>query len=492
MLLLAGSAVSQDWKPMLFLRAAYSVQPMTGIVLWADHEQNATDAIALEFSYMSFAAVSPSEGVWNWKPVDSLLDAIASRKHQAILRFRYEYVGEPTTVPEWIRAKPGYQETKGKSEGLDTWFSDWRSSDLKKFTLDFHNAFAARYQDDSRLAFVQVGFGLWAEYHIYDGPMELGRTFPDKAFQAAFFAHLDTTYKRLPWSVSVDAASEWAPFDSVPALKDKGFGLFDDSFMHQTHDAENRPNWLYFGEDRWKTRPAGGEISYFTENDQKHALYSAGLYGRTFESQAARYHISYMIGSDQPSYHTMARIKQASMATGYRFKAVSWEAKSDSLRLRLTNTGVAPLYRDAYLVGDVGLYGGTDTSKISLRTLMPGDTMEFRFRRGISAAYNVYPGIVCKHCVPGQNIQIEADLSGGTGVIAQAGRTGDIQWRMGAAGWFYSSTKPAAVAVRGLDGRLVWRGVLASSSGQWSRAPFGNTGFAHRFVTVIADPSQAP
>jgi len=244
----AGLALSQDWKPMSFVHPVDSVQPMTGIVLWADHERNSTDVIALEYSYMSFAAVSPSEGVWNWKPVDSLLDAIAARRHQAILRFRYEYVGEPTTVPGWIRAKAGYQETKGISEGQETWFSDWRSADLRKFTLDFHTAFAARYQDDPRLAFLQVGFGLWAEYHIYEGPMELGRTFPDKAFQVAFFTHLDTTYTRLPWSVSVDAANDWAPFDSVPALKGKRFGLFDDSFMHKTHDAENRPNWLYFGE----------------------------------------------------------------------------------------------------------------------------------------------------------------------------------------------------------------------------------------------------
>ncbi|GEM_PF-5568228 len=190
-----------------------------------------------------------------------------------------------------------------------------------------------------------------------------------------------------------------------------------------------------------------------------------------------------MIGSDQPSYHTMARIKQASMSCGYRFKAVSWESKLDSLRLRLTNVGVAPLHRDAHVTA------GADTAKVSLKGLLPGDTLEFKFRRGISAAYQVTPRIVCRHCVPGQSIQIEADLSEGTSVIAHAGRAGDVQWRQSPAGWSYRTTNRVFVAVNGLDGRLLWRGALPSTSGRWAPAPFGSQGIANRFV--VAEETRA-
>ena len=34
--------------------------------------------------------------------------------------------------------------------------------------IDTPEEFAARYDDDPRIAFLQVGFGLWGEYHIYD------------------------------------------------------------------------------------------------------------------------------------------------------------------------------------------------------------------------------------------------------------------------------------------------------------------------------------
>ncbi|MBK9577591.1 MAG: DUF4832 domain-containing protein [Fibrobacteres bacterium] len=450
LLLAVCAGFAADWASLPLRQEVTGVQPMTGIVLWADHERNTTDAIALEFSYMSFASVSPAEGVWNWKPVDSLLDAIASRKHQAVLRFRYEYVAERTTVPAWIQAKAGYQETVGKSEGQDTWFSDWRSEDLKKFSLDFHTAFAARYQDDPRLVFVQVGFGLWAEYHIYEGPMILGRTFPDRAFQAKFLTHLDTVYTRLPWSISIDAANDWAPFDSLPALKSLRFGLFDDSFLHKTHDADNRPNWLYFGADRWKRRMAGGEFSYFSDFDQLHALDAAGMYGRTFESQAARYGISFMIGSDQPSYQTMDRIKAASRATGYRFRAVAFDLGPDSFRLCIKNVGVAPLYRDAYP------FLFRDTGKVSLKGLLPGDSLWTKFTANFVTWLPTQPAIFCKHCVAGQVIELEADLSGDAAVIDRRSRARQAgAWIWTTSGWRIQSHQNPGAPDRTVQGRSV-------------------------------------
>lgn len=66
--------------------------------------------------------------------------------------------------------------------------------------------FAKQYDNDRRLAFLQTGFELWAEYHIYDGPLELGKTFPSKDFQARFAKHLDVTFKQLPWMIGDDQA----------------------------------------------------------------------------------------------------------------------------------------------------------------------------------------------------------------------------------------------------------------------------------------------
>ena len=109
-------------------------------------------------------------------------------------------------MPDFIRTDSSYNETVGKSENETTHFCDWSSPALQDFTLEFYSRFAKRYDSDPRIAFLQTGFGLWAEYHIYDGPKKMGKTFPSKKYQARFLEHLDQVFKNLPWSISVDAA----------------------------------------------------------------------------------------------------------------------------------------------------------------------------------------------------------------------------------------------------------------------------------------------
>lgn len=374
------------------------VQPMTGIVFWHSSGNVDTDAISLEFSYMLFNEVVTDSGVYDWSPVEEKLDAIASRNHQAIFRFRYVYPGYETSVPQYILDREDYHETIGNSEGKETHFPDWTNDELKRFTLEFYTQFAERYDDDPRLAFVQVGFGLWAEYHIYSGPFTLGQTFPSKAFQEAFFRHLDSTFQNIPWSISIDAADDtYAPFEEKPVLKELKFGLFDDSFMHQSHAGYNTRNWNFFDRERYKTSPAGGEFSYYSTYDQQHVLdYPEGPYGKPFEVFARDFHISYIMGNDQPRYQTMERIKQASMAAGYKFKIVRLLTSSDSTIIDILNYGVAPIYYDAWPALD-----GTRSDR-SLKLHAPGDTLRYSIAAGAEGAALT---IECDKLLDGQEIQ---------------------------------------------------------------------------------------
>ena len=178
-----------NWRTVSVYSEITDVQPMTGIVFWNNSSRNNTDAISLEFSYMLFNQVVSDSGVYNWEEVDNKLSDIASRRHHAIFRFRYVYPGFETAVPDYIKNKADYKETVGKSEGKTTYFPDWTNEELKRFTLEFYTKFAERYDSDPRLAFIEVGFGLWAEYHIYSGPFILGVTFPGKEFQIKNFKH---------------------------------------------------------------------------------------------------------------------------------------------------------------------------------------------------------------------------------------------------------------------------------------------------------------
>jgi len=358
------------------------VQPMTGIVLWNDSGNNNTDAISLEFSYMLFDDIVNLNGAYHWDVTENKLNDIASRGHQAIFRFRYVYPGYETSVPLSIKNLPDYNETEGISEGKTTWFPDWTHPALEEFTLEFYTKFSEKYDNDPRLAFVQVGFGLWAEYHIYDGPNTIGVNFPSKEFQERFFYHLDTSFINIPWSISIDAADDYyTPFDAKPELKDIKFGVFDDSFMHENHSGYNTSNWNFFDRERYKSSPAGGEFSYYTSYDQEHMLdLPDGPYGKPYETFADNFHITYMIGNDQPRYQTMERIKEASMASGYKFKIVSIKSDSDTSVFEILNYGVAPIYYDAYIS-----VNGVRSSE-SLKLLAPNETKTYSVSAGAKDA----------------------------------------------------------------------------------------------------------
>lgn len=385
---------------------------MTGIVMWEtswnSHPVKLDPGnIQLEFSYLLPSDVSTGPGVYDWSGLDAMLDRIAGRGHQGIVRFRYAYPGRTTGVPDWLKASPNYQETSGQSEGQLTWFPDWTSTELMDFHLDFYQAFAERYDDDPRVAFLQVGFGLWAEYHIYDGPNAIGVQFPSHDFQRTFIAHLDAVLPTLRWSVSIDAGSSYyAPFASTPGLRDTRFGLFDDSFMHANHGGYNTTMWTFFGyATRSLTSPHGGEFSYYTTFDQEHVLDLGGIHGRVFEDEAQKFGISYIIGNGQPHYQTTARIREAGRATGYRLRVTSFESCDGVSTVGLTNDGAAPMYYDAWVTVN-GVRAAT-----SLQGLAPGDTATFVIPTGVPVT-GVAPTLAIEgdRLVPGQTIDFEASL----------------------------------------------------------------------------------
>ena len=68
-----------------------NVQPMTGLVLWTDNSRSESmkDCIQLEFAYMLYNQVCKEKDVYDWTPMDNLLEEVASRGHQLVVRFRY-------------------------------------------------------------------------------------------------------------------------------------------------------------------------------------------------------------------------------------------------------------------------------------------------------------------------------------------------------------------------------------------------------------------
>ncbi|MEC7264955.1 MAG: DUF4832 domain-containing protein [Bacteroidota bacterium] len=345
------------------------VQPMTGIVVWDGNPNASSGAHTLEYSYMLFEDVVSEKGVYDWTVVEDKLNDIASRNHQAILRFRYTYVGQQTSVPKYIKDLPDYHETQGISEDRETWFPDWSHQELQDFTLEFYEKFAERYDHDDRLAFLQVGFGLWGEYHIYDGPFVLGKTFPSKEYQTLFLNRMNTLFTDLHWSISIDVEDgNVTPFRDDPSLLNLSFGLFDDSFMSEEHATVNEQRFKFLGlETRYVSNPVGGEFNYYTDYDQQNVLSPNGPHGESYESFIKRFHTTYMIGNDQYKYQSLDRIKEASINTGYKFEVTKFVKSDNKSLLTVRNVGTAPIYYDAYL----SINGNKSTT--SLRTVLPNE-----------------------------------------------------------------------------------------------------------------------
>lgn len=383
------------------------VQPMTGIVLWNTSGSVKKDYVQLEYSYMLYNDVCKEKDVFDWTPMDKLLEQVAARGHQAVVRFRYTYPGYASAVPDYIKKMDGYEAIWAKADGRsreDTEYPDWRCEELRRFHMEFHRRFAERYDKDPRLAFVETGFGHWAEYHVYDGKYIDGQTFPSKEFQAEFLPKMDEWFKETPWLISIDASdSKYAPFRKQKELLDLNFGNFDDSFMCEDWDGYNWSCWTFFGKERYKKAPAGGEFSYYSSYDQKHVLDKEGMYGRVFEDVVAKVHMTFIIGNDQPGKQKPERITEAAMSMGYRFEVRDFKVlEGKSAEVLIANVGVAPIYRDAFVEVE-GVRGD-----LNLRTLMPGD--EALVTIACEAKTSSRPAIACDHLVEGQEIQYQADI----------------------------------------------------------------------------------
>lgn len=425
-------SATPKWTPVDIQSTVTHVQPMTGLVLWphlAQARPEYTPAIQLEFSYCLPCKVvtgCSEDGTvqYDWSWFDRILDDVASRGHQLIARFRYEYPSSrdvdgvtrgATAVPQFIKDRPDYHETFNDTPGDGpTFYADWSNQALQQFTLQFYTDFAARYAHDPRLAFLEVGFGHWSEYHIFGTDLRLGHNFASKEFQRQFFLHLSRVMGDLPWGPSIDAGEvRYSPVVEDPELMALRFGLFDDSFMHQGHEIAsgsgyNESLWrLIDKNERWKTGFCGGEISYYKASDQRQFLNPEGMYGHTWEEQSAKYHLTFMIANDAPSgpHGTPARFSQASMAVGYHFRVLQCHTSRHATRLLVTNTGTAPLYRDAYFAID------SKQSTTTLRGLLPGETREILIpaplrhdRNGLALQP---PTIVSPHILPTQEIQYD-------------------------------------------------------------------------------------
>ncbi len=336
-------------KPLLVFEDHDFVNPFTGGVAW-ETDLN-VDVLSMEWDFIGISEVLPlCSGGFDWTTVDSFLNRVASRGHQAILR------------P--IVFGPGYGiENYAPSDLSTNTFSyegssfdnpAWDEQSVQDCLLKFIDAFAVRYKSDKRVAYIQMGLaGLWGEHHLDGGPYTAS-SFPSKDFQKTIISHyLDgfgDTSSDLLASLSLDSAQSHGFFSSNDTSFDaERLGFFDDSLLVANHNDPN--NW------RQEIAPAtqlalhkqhgwGGEAFWMGCNSNGSWAIPPNDCGNAepLDVQANRLGLNYMLGS--PAYEEgvipAATLLTASQMMGYKFTATDVvRIDPNNLEVTVENTGNA-------------------------------------------------------------------------------------------------------------------------------------------------------
>jgi len=348
------------------------VNPFTGGVAWETSEN--ADVLAMEWAFVGLSDVYPTcAGSPDWSDVDTFLTNVAARGHQAILR--------PVVFGPGYGAgsyAPSDLATSDFSYDGDTFENPrWDMGSVQSCILQFIDAFAARYRDDQRVAYIQMGLvGLWGEHHLDGGPYTAA-SFPSVAFQKSMIEHyLDgfgTNSSDLLCGLSLDAAQSHGFFGSADASLDTArVGFFDDTLLEADHGGPD--NW------RQETAPArqlalhrqhgwGGEA--FWDGCNSDGSWTTPPHdcgnGETLGAQGARLGLDYMLGSNAyDGAIGREALLTASQLMGYKFTATRvTRLESGDLAVTVENTGVAYCPYEVQVCTQEGCAG-------DLSTLAPG------------------------------------------------------------------------------------------------------------------------
>jgi hypothetical protein len=322
--------------------------------------------------------LEPEKGNYNWSHLERNWGNIALSGRRVGFRVAAEIPGSgQNDTPQWL-IDQGIKMRGYSIDGHDGFAPDWDDSLFLAAHHDFILALGARYDQDSRVAWIDIGsYGFWGEWHVWLND-SLAAT------QATKQAILDDYFEAFPTKKMVIA------FDDDFATKyvtDRGGGIRNDCLGE-----EDSNNWYLSSLNRidptlndrvWKTAIITGE-------------FCGSSYGATMGT-TERFDLNYAfiqethwsyIGSAGGAINPeddehRANLDKLHKKLGYRFvlrnvtHSQSIDSNSDlSVTITVENKGVAPFYYDWPLAfslitqdGEVALEKQLD---VDIKTWLPG------------------------------------------------------------------------------------------------------------------------
>lgn len=348
---------------------------------------------SMEFMYLALSDLMKAEDQFDWQPLEQLLDDIASRGNQAVIRVYVEYPGKTKGIPEYLieqglKVHTYVNTNTAPLPPTKVSTPDYEDPRLRSALTAFITALGDKYDGDPRLAYITAGLlGTWGEWHTYPrNDLWASKTTQDLVLDA-----YERSFASTPVLLRYPAGPDHY---SQTANASRSFGYHDDSFAWATLDTGNKQDdWFYMpalkaaGDDalaKWKAHPIGGEIrpevwgKIFDQQDQwpKQA--------QDFHDCVTATHATWLM--DTGMFREVASQQRRDRATrevrrmGYdlyvrRAEFVQGPASRDmQVRLEVINRGVAPFYAD--WPTEIALVSAD--GKIAQRFTMPGLSMRHR------------------------------------------------------------------------------------------------------------------
>jgi hypothetical protein len=386
------SGAPEARRGMLAYAPAPVDNPLKGLVPYAGDVRDRFPH-TLEFDYLPLSALVLDYESYDWRPLDRLLDRIASRGHQAVFRVYLEYPGRKGVIPPFL-VRGGlkvhrYLNTNTQPEPpapVET--PDYEDPNLRRVLRQYIAALGRRYDGDPRIGFITAGLlGTWGEWHTY--PRE--ELFASKTVQAEVLTAYEAAFRKTPILLRYPAGER---HPRLAPTAHRSFGYHDDSFAWATlHTGKRDEEWFFMTAlraagpaalERWKTHPIGGEIRPEAWG-QVFAPQPANPKIQNFRQCVEATHASWLMDSGmferKQSADRIQRAMDEVRRMGYEFHvpAVTLGPSAGSalpVTVELENRGVAPFYypwRSRFgLLDDSGKLVRTVPGSGELKGLLPG------------------------------------------------------------------------------------------------------------------------
>jgi hypothetical protein len=242
--------------------------PLKGLVPYA---RPAPDRFphSMEFNYLGLAKLVVGPEQYNWKPLEELLDDIASRGNQAVVRIYMEYPGKKDGIPEHL-VKDGlkvhsYLNTNtAPFPPTEVSTPDYENGNLRTMLERFILDYGAKYDGDPRIAYITAGLlGTWGEWHTYPR----NELWASKVTQTIVMDAFERAFRVTPVLLRYPAGNNH--YDKAPNAH-RRLGYHDDSLCWATlKTGKAADNWFFVPAleaagpqalSKWETSPIGGEI----------------------------------------------------------------------------------------------------------------------------------------------------------------------------------------------------------------------------------------